>query len=532
MAMSPPSRSVTALPPTFGAPRPASSAPPRPESAPPASGRRPISTVPPRHEDLDGARGAAVRFRPARLNAAELPPDLECRFRFDGIEVGPLAIVDLSATGFAATAPAELALAPGSILEGFHLVMGGQVIWSGDAAVVHGSPERIGARFTSSVLDLQHMRLGATIDERIAVHREQRERLPAEWRAAVADVRQLLEDARAEMEDLERAELHDPMRRADGEAHLFAALRARWGREYYEAIARLHEMSKTLDERAASLGKSYATSMLMPLLAACTMHRRAYEKPLGYAGDYRLMELYFTREFAGEGLFGRFLHSIAQNYTLGRTVVAREVVMREAVRAACASEGEGPVRILALAAGPAIELRRFLRDVRDLRRPVELILLDQEPAAHESAHRELTRVLLEQHRGMLPVSVKCVHSSVRQLLKPQTPEDRAVLEETLSGLDLVYSAGLYDYLPQPVAALLTRLLYGLLKPTGRLLLGNLKETPDTTWIMDYVLGWTLLYRTEETLLALGEKLSPPPLQRDITRDATGECIFLDVTKEA
>src|ERR1019366_275279 len=87
-------------------------------------------------------------------------------------------------------------------------------------------------------------------------------------------------DARAEMEALERAELHDPMRRADGEAHLFAALRARWGREYYEAIARLHEMSKTLDERAASLGKSYATSMLMPLLAACTMHRRAYEKPL------------------------------------------------------------------------------------------------------------------------------------------------------------------------------------------------------------------------------------------------------------
>ena len=242
------------------------------------------------------------------------------------------------------------------------------------------------------------------------------------------------------------------------------------------------------------------------------------------------MELYFTREFAGEGLFGRFLHSIAQHYTLGRTVVAREVIMREAVRTALDAEGEGPVRVLALAAGPAIELRRLLRETRELRRPVELILLDQEPAAHESAHRELTRVLLEHHRGMLPVSVKCVHSSVRQLLKPQTPEDHAVLRDTLADVDLVYSAGLYDYLPEPVAASLTKLLYTRLRPSGRLLLGNLKVTPDTTWIMDYVLGWTLLYRTEETLLSLANGLAPLPSSAGITADETRQCIFLDVRR--
>jgi extracellular factor (EF) 3-hydroxypalmitic acid methyl ester biosynthesis protein len=529
MASPPPARSNMLPPPSLFPSRPASSPPPRGDSVPP-SGRRPISTPPPRHEDLDGARGAAVRFRPARLNAAELSAHLECRFRCDSALVGPLALVDLSTSGFAATAPPELALAPGSVLEQFQLLVDGHPIWSGDAVVVHGSPERIGARFTSGVLDLHHLRLGATMDGRLAIHREQRERLPAEWRAAVADVRQLLEDARLEMDDLERSETHDPMRRADGEAQLFEALRARWGSAYYESLARLHEMSKGLDERATALGKGYAASMLMPLLGACSMHRRAYEKPLGYAGDYRLMELYFTREFAGEGLFGRFLHSIAQHYTLGRTVVAREVIMRDAVRAALDAEGEGPVRILALAAGPAIELRRLLRETRELRRPLELILLDQEPAAHESAHRELTRVLLEHHRGMLPVSVKCVHSSVRQLLKPQTPEDHAVLHDTLANVDLIYSAGLYDYLPQPVAASLTRLLYSKLCPSGRLLLGNLKETPDTTWIMDYVLGWTLLYRTEETLLSLAIGLSPLPSSAGITADDTRQCIFLDIRR--
>ena len=137
---------------------------------------------------------------------------------------------------------------------------------------------------------------------------------------------------------------------------------------------------------------------------------------------------------------------------------------------------------------------------------MEFILLDQDRSAHEVAHQHLTRILLEQHRGTLPVDVHCLHFSVRQLLKPRTDEDERVVNETLAGVDLIYSAGLYDYLSQPVAASLTKLLYGRLRPGGRLLIGNLVETADSTWVMDYILDWRLLYRTEETLMALANGL--------------------------
>jgi hypothetical protein len=267
--------------------------------------------------------------------------------------------------------------------------------------------------------------------------------------------------------------------------------------------------------------------MLMPLLMPCVMHRRAYEKPLGYAGDYRTIELYFTDELTGDGLYGRFLHSVAQNYTLGRTVRAREQVMRQAAAEALAAPGTEPVRILAVAAGPAIELRRLLERVGTLGRPLELILLDQDRSAHESAHRHLTRILLERYHGMLPVSVRCLHFSVRQLLKPQTEDDRQVVA-SLSNLDLVYSAGLYDYLPDPIAAALTRFLYGCLRPSGRLLVGNLVETPDTTWLMEFVLGWHLLYRTPESMSKLAAVLGNKPASTRLTEDATGQCLFLDV----
>ena len=380
-----------------------------------------------------------------------MPADLACRFRLDGAFVGPLPVLDLSTVGFAATAPAQLALAPGSVLESFQLLIGERPIWTGEAVVVHGSAERIGARFTSGVLDLRHLRLGATMDQRLAIHAERRERLPPEWRAAVGDLRLLLEDVRLELEQLDRAETDDPLRRGDEEAKLFERMRASWGASFYAAAAELHRMSGDFDERTAALGRSYASAMLMPILMACPLHRRAYEKPLGYAGDYRLIELYFARELGGEGLFGRFLHSIGQNYTLARAVVAREAVTRKAIRALAAADGADPVRVLALAAGPAIELRRFLEDPGPLRRPVELILLDQDPSAHESAHRHLTRILLERHHGKLPVTVQCLHFSVRQLLKPRTPEDHQIVNEGLANLDLVYSAGLYDYLPERVA---------------------------------------------------------------------------------
>jgi extracellular factor (EF) 3-hydroxypalmitic acid methyl ester biosynthesis protein len=211
-------------------------------------------------------------------------------------------------------------------------------------------------------------------------------------------------------------------------------------------------------------------------------------------------------------------------------VVARETIMRQAVREAAEAPGVGPVRILALAAGPAIELRRFLASVVELNRPVELILLDQDRSAHEVAHRYLTRILLEDHHGKLPVTVRCLHFSVRQLLKPTGPEDERILSETLADLDLVYSAGLYDYLSKPVAMSLTRLLYGRLRVGGRLLIGNLVETADSSWVMDYILNWQLLYRTDETMMELAEGLSPMPSRTAIVPDTTGRCLFLDVTR--
>ncbi len=478
-----------------------------------------------------GSSGAGARFRPARLSAAELPADIVCRFRCEGTFVGPATILDLSATGFSCAIASHVQLTPGSNLDSFTLSLGDRTMWSGDAVVVHGGDGRIGGRFVSGVLDLSHFRVEATLEGRLALLQEQVESLPSDWRAAVADLRQLLECIRAELETIEEDETRDPMHRGQQERELFSNLSARWGAAFYGAVARLHAMSEGFDERLGMLARSYATSMIMPLLMDCPLHRRAYEKPLGYAGDYRMMELFCADELSGDRPIGRFLHLIMQNYTLSRSVRMRQHVMRAAIRDALEAPGDGPVRILAVAAGPAIELRKLLEETSQLQRPLQLILLDQDAYAHEAAHRHLTRILIERHRGQLPVSVECLHFSVRQLLKPTTPEDHRVRDQ-LTDFDLIYSAGLYDYLPDLVAQRLTQLLFARVREGGRLLVGNMVETPDSTWMLDYVLGWPLLYRTSESMLRFADRLSPLPSSTKITPDATGRCVFLDVQKAA
>ena len=81
--------------------------------------------------------------------------------------------------------------------------------------------------------------------------------------------------------------------------------------------------------------------MILPFTIASPFHRRAHEKPLGYAGDYRMMELCFS-EPAGDGLFGGFIDAVIKSSTLIRAVVARELVMRQAVREAIEAPATGP----------------------------------------------------------------------------------------------------------------------------------------------------------------------------------------------
>ena len=255
------------------------------------------------------------------------------------------------------------------------------------------------------------------------------------------------------------------------------------------------------------------------------MHSRASLKPRGYAGDFELMLLYFANRLRGDSLYARFLHFTAQHYPLGRTVVERERTLRERLEEAARSRSGRPaLRILNLAAGPALEMQRWLEETPAPQKPVEMILVDQDRDSLEYAQARLLERIAARPEELRNVRVRALHFSVKQILEPKTEEERRTRAGILRDLDLVTSSGLFDYLPENFAVRLVKALHEGLAPGGGLFLGNLRREPRTSWLMEAVLQWHLRYREEEEVLRWALGL---PGQATITPDRTGRCLFLD-----
>jgi extracellular factor (EF) 3-hydroxypalmitic acid methyl ester biosynthesis protein len=161
--------------------------------------------------------------------------------------------------------------------------------------------------------------------------------------------------------------------------------------------------------------------------------------------------------------------------------------------------------------------------------PIRFVLIDQDDAALAYANDKLAAAILANRKLSDEVQVECLHLSVKQLMKPDTEELLASMAR-LKNANLVYSAGLFDYFPDGVAQKLLMRLYDLVGPGGRLLVGNLRETPDTTWLLDYVLNWPLVYRTRESMESLASVLGPKPKTLRISFDGTERCLFWDVER--
>jgi extracellular factor (EF) 3-hydroxypalmitic acid methyl ester biosynthesis protein len=487
------------------------------------------------HVELSGATHA-FRYRPPRLEASGLVSALTCELVHEGRILGPLRVLDVATAGIGVELGDDR-LAAGTSIEELRLIQRGTVVARERAVVVNsatGSCSRLGLRLTSGLFDLGALQLrdAASIElllGHLGHQRREREVLPAAWRATVADLAQLLKRTHDFFDGLELTLGQRPRSDAHEQA-LFAELFETWGPQYHGMLRDLHAQTATLDAEARVHGLEYAGHLLLPLVHSGPIHRRAYDKPQGYAGDYELMRLFFASRMEGDDLYARFLHYVGQRYPMGRTVVARERVLRDILRERITHGQSGrSTRLMSLACGPALELHNLLGELGRVEHPVELFLLDQDLDALAYAHRTLHRQLEERGPALSGVELSALHFSVGQLLRPKDEAEAAVGRDVLGGMSFVYSSGLFDYLPRGVAKKLVRRLFDMLEPGGELFIGNLREDPASAWMMEHTVAWHLVYREPAQMLELASGL-PGAHETKIVLDHTERCMFLHVQK--
>jgi extracellular factor (EF) 3-hydroxypalmitic acid methyl ester biosynthesis protein len=140
------------------------------------------------------------------------------------------------------------------------------------------------------------------------------------------------------------------------------------------------------------------------------------------------------------------------------------------------------------------------------------VAIDQDPESIALVEREMGHLGIETLAG-----------SVRDILQGRF---------ALNGFDFVYAAGLYDYLPTPVAQRLFERLFRMLNPGGRLLLANFIPNISNVGFMEAYLDWWLIYRTRAELLQVADTVPDKQLETmHIFMDENINIAFLEIERK-
>ena len=208
--------------------------------------------------------------------------------------------------------------------------------------------------------------------------------------------------------------------------------------------------------------------------------RRSFEKPRGYSGDGILLDLLYRHPstdslVAASSKLGREIYACTSVSSSARAVQERRSILAGAVDAT--AERTSDAEILSVACGHLreAELCGTLADGR-LKR---WLALDQDHLNLATVAKAWEGTVIEP----MPASVKGLIAGIYDT----------------GDFDLVYTAGVYDYLPQENAVRLTRRLVDLLKPGGEFLFANFSTEVVPDGYMETFMNWPLILRDEDKI---------------------------------
>jgi extracellular factor (EF) 3-hydroxypalmitic acid methyl ester biosynthesis protein len=234
--------------------------------------------------------------------------------------------------------------------------------------------------------------------------------------------------------------------------------------------------------------------------------RRAFEKPRGYAGDAVMLDYIYRPESIDASTAVRIIHEATTGLPNAKSILWRRDYLAAHILDVIETRKAG--RILSVASGHMRELDEVRR--RTSRRDVEIWALDQD---RES--------LLEALQAAGDFDLKPLNCSILALFK-----SNSVLTEKF---DLIYSAGLADYLSDKTLTALIHQLHRHLNPGGIFTVGNFTPDSHGRGFMEGFMDWSLIYRDESSLASIVNEAVPGASFKTF-RDPYGNVAYIEVVK--
>jgi hypothetical protein len=479
------------------------------------------------YEELPGAKGRRIFYRPERVAAREafgaVQPTVEIDDRSHILE-------DLSMTGLSAVGVDENHVASTDVGSNVlvRLRVGNALLHEGAARIrrVDTTPTgpRVAMQMASGYLDIrqllakhQELVLERELDRAVVPDDAM---VPVEYRWHLSDVLFTFREYRV-IADKAEAQI-----RADGgslegpQAQAFldrceARLVPLWQSFWLKANALVEPIKH--DGQALAATKRYTERLLTPEMMGGAICRRSYEKPLGYPGDYQIMNQVYDWQRVGTTLYDKLQHRLGLE--IAACVASRAELVRDAMGEEIARTPDKVTHVTSLGCGSAREVIGFL-DTSRIEGQANFTLIDQDQGALSYAY-ERTYPAVIRHGGQ--IGVQCLNASFMQLLR--TGE----LFGKLAPQDLIYSVGLVDYFQARRARSFIAALYEHLAPGGLLIIGNMKDCETSCfWPMEFICDWSVVYRTADEMRALALGLDAAEI--DVRDDSSGRVVMLYVRK--
>jgi len=428
-----------------------------------------------------------------------------------------------------------LVLRTSEALPSFKIVFRDRTIYSGRAVISNlvstGAVVLSEARLDESCFNIASfapadagLRLRDGFDEFLSYWQKNYKVLP-EFKVVVADMQTFLSDLRLWLEQIELQIRSAPTGdRAEVERQTVEEI----GRAMVPAFDAMHERleqhSAAIEAELRPVHQAFCKRQLHPLVMCSPFAYRTYHKPLGYAGDYEMVDMILRSPFEGGSLFAKvvnlwFLSQWPAKAHRNRIQYLKDRLVEECRRGARLGR---PIRVLNLGCGPAREIQEFLLDdqVCDY---ANLTLLD----FSEEAIQHTVRILddLKQRLGRrTPIQMQ--RKSVHQLLKEGS---KPSIGSGDLNYDFIYCAGLFDYLSDRTCRQLMQIFYHWLTPGGLLITTNVDDSKPFRHMLEFVLDWHLIYRDERKCAAFLPD-GVPPGACQVRKDPTEVNVLVEVRK--
>jgi SAM-dependent methyltransferase len=200
-----------------------------------------------------------------------------------------------------------------------------------------------------------------------------------------------------------------------------------------------------------------------------------YLKPYGYAGDFEIIEKIYTQKRHSNPVidaWDQFYHSMDACEAVRNRKTYFKQIMVNALRS-------GAKNVLILGSGPCMDLFEYLTENPD--NTLQFTCVDIDATAIKYASKKNAAFM--SHITFIQ----------RNIFRYNTTDT----------YDLIWSAGLFDYLNDDQFVFIIKKMRAFLNENGKMIIGNFSENNPSQYCMEIAADWYLNHRSPELLTELG-----------------------------